>query len=131
LHLCCRSERFVEKNFGVLAVAGTVAFQEVDCHVCFTDKDVTLGTELLVDGTLFFVADAQGQTSIHYPPIHQFQYYQQLDQNRMLGLSCTEDIASREVTLPLYANMTAAQVDLVCQAVRVALTAATSSGRSI
>jgi dTDP-4-amino-4,6-dideoxygalactose transaminase len=71
------------------------------------------------------------QTSIHYPPIHQFQYYQELDQNGMPRLSRTEDIASREVTLPLYANMTAAQVDLVCQAVRVALTAATSSGRSI
>ena len=64
------------------------------------------------------------QTSIHYPPIHQFQYYRQLHDSQPISLPITEDIATREVTLPLFATMTTAQVDLVCQAVRVALNAA-------
>jgi dTDP-4-amino-4,6-dideoxygalactose transaminase len=43
------------------------------------------------------------QTSIHYPPIHQFSYHRQ----RYPGviLAHTEQAAAREVTLPLYPGM--------------------------
>jgi dTDP-4-amino-4,6-dideoxygalactose transaminase len=49
------------------------------------------------------------QTSVHYPPIHKFSYYQQ----RYPGVSLpvTESIASREVTLPLYPGMTDKDVE--------------------
>jgi dTDP-4-amino-4,6-dideoxygalactose transaminase len=49
------------------------------------------------------------QTSVHYPPIHKFSYYQQ----RYPGVSLpvTESIASREVTLPLYPGMTVKDVE--------------------
>ncbi len=59
------------------------------------------------------------QTSIHYPPIHKFTYYQQ----RYPGISLplTEAVAGREVTLPLYPGMTDEQVELVIGAVREAL----------
>jgi len=60
---------------------------------------------------------AQGvQTSIHYPPIHKFTYYQQ----RYPGLSLpvTEAVAAREITLPLYPGMTDEQVEIVTHAVK-------------
>jgi dTDP-4-amino-4,6-dideoxygalactose transaminase len=55
------------------------------------------------------------QTSIHYPPIHQFTYYQQ----RYPGVSLTktEEAASREVTLPLYPTMDDRAVEYVINAV--------------
>ena len=55
------------------------------------------------------------QTSIHYPPVHKFRYYRQLYPD--VSLPFTEDAASREVTLPLYPNMTEEQIKLVIGAV--------------
>jgi dTDP-4-amino-4,6-dideoxygalactose transaminase len=43
------------------------------------------------------------QTSIHYPPIHQFSYYK--ERYPEVHLPITESIAHREVTLPLYPTM--------------------------
>ena len=48
---------------------------------------------------------AQGiQTSIHYPPIHTFTAYNEGKEKYFLPK--TEDIAEREITLPLYPTMT-------------------------
>ena len=58
------------------------------------------------------------QTSIHYPPIHSFQAYSDISH---LPLPVTEDVASREVTLPLFALLTQDQVRTVAQAVQGAL----------
>ncbi|MFM8323107.1 MAG: DegT/DnrJ/EryC1/StrS family aminotransferase, partial [Chloroflexota bacterium] len=59
------------------------------------------------------------QTSIHYPPIHQFSYYRQ----RCPGVSLprTEAVARREITLPLYPGMDAAAFELVVETVKAAL----------
>lgn len=48
------------------------------------------------------------QTTIHYPPIHRMSYYQE----RFPGvhLPCTEDFASRELTLPLHPKIRPADV---------------------
>lgn len=56
------------------------------------------------------------QTSIHYPPTHRFSYYQK-------NLACqplpvTEDVAAREVTLPLHPLLDENQVRIVASAVR-------------
>ena len=59
------------------------------------------------------------QTSIHYPPIHQFSYYRERYPD--LELPITEALARREVTLPLYPGMTDQMVDLVASAVKHAL----------
>jgi len=58
------------------------------------------------------------QTSIHYPPTHQFVAYAGL---AGAALPVTEDVASREVTLPLYPALTEDLVITVSQAVRAAL----------
>jgi len=58
------------------------------------------------------------QTSIHYPPVHKFTYYQK----RYPGISLplTESVAAREVTLPLYPGMSDGVVDDVLSAVEAA-----------
>lgn len=55
------------------------------------------------------------QTSIHYPPIHQFTYYQPHATSANLPL--TEQLGRRLVTLPLYPHMTPQQIDAVVEAV--------------
>jgi dTDP-4-amino-4,6-dideoxygalactose transaminase len=65
------------------------------------------------------LARAGIQVSIHYPPIHQFSYYRQLwppDFNHRLPR--TEEVASREVTLPLFPAMTSTQLEMVIQSIR-------------
>lgn len=59
------------------------------------------------------------QTSIHYPPIHLFKHYQQ--QCPEANLPITEDVAAREVTLPLYPTMREADVELVVETIQQAL----------
>jgi dTDP-4-amino-4,6-dideoxygalactose transaminase len=55
------------------------------------------------------------QTSIHYPPVHKFSYYQQHYPGVILPI--TEEMASLEVTLPLYAALQNEDVDFVIQSV--------------
>lgn len=58
------------------------------------------------------------QTSIHYPPIHQFTAYR--DDLQAGDLPVTEDVAAREVTLPLYSGMSNEDVLTVVNALRSA-----------
>ena len=66
------------------------------------------------------------QTSIHYPPIHQFTYYR--GQMGEIHLPLTESIGAREVTLPLFSKMTEAQVGLVVEGVKEAVRVRGSAG---
>jgi dTDP-4-amino-4,6-dideoxygalactose transaminase len=59
------------------------------------------------------------QTSIHYPPIHWFSYYRRRYPD--VKLTKTENVAAREVTLPLYPTMDAKMIDLVVEAINHAL----------
>ena len=65
---------------------------------------------------------AQGvQTSIHYPPVHLFSAYREMDAPPTQDLGLTESVAAREVTLPLYPTLTEGLIELVVQAVQVSL----------
>jgi dTDP-4-amino-4,6-dideoxygalactose transaminase len=64
------------------------------------------------------------QTSIHYPPVHRFSYYCQRYGD--ISLPVTEEMAAREVTLPLYPTMTDDQVEMVVEAALAALEKARS-----
>jgi dTDP-4-amino-4,6-dideoxygalactose transaminase len=59
------------------------------------------------------------QTSIHYPPIHQFTYYRNILPST--DLPNTESLAAREVTLPLFPTMREDQISLVVEAVQESL----------
>jgi dTDP-4-amino-4,6-dideoxygalactose transaminase len=59
------------------------------------------------------------QTSIHYPPVHHFTAYKDF---RNSILPFTEDIAEREVTLPLYPAMLDSDVVLVAKSIQESVT---------
>lgn len=60
------------------------------------------------------------QTSIHYPPIHLFSAFKEEHSNK-LDLSITEDVAKREVTLPLYPTLALDQVAYIVEAIKNSL----------
>ena len=57
------------------------------------------------------------QTSIHYPPIHKFTAYKGIVENGSDQLLITENVAEREVTLPLYPTMSEEDVATVVTAI--------------
>ena len=59
------------------------------------------------------------QTSIHYPPVHQFQAYRNRNFPH-LSLEKTENLAAREVTLPLYPALKEDQVLMIARAAAAA-----------
>jgi dTDP-4-amino-4,6-dideoxygalactose transaminase len=63
------------------------------------------------------------QTSIHYPPIHLFEYYRDRYGYREGSLPITEAVCQRELTLPLYPAMSAQDVETVVAAIRRAVAA--------
>ena len=75
----------------------------------------------------FMVAlrDAGVQSSIHYAPIHTFSYFQQ--RYGQQSLPRTEEVALREVTLPLYPSMGLDKLNLVVESVNRALFSSFSS----
>ena len=67
------------------------------------------------DEIRFRLAERRIQTSVHYPPIHQFSAYRDGVPSR--ALPRTEDAAVRALTLPLFASMRDDQLDLVVEAI--------------
>jgi len=59
------------------------------------------------------------QSSIHYPPIHQFTAFR--DEQINARLPVTEEAGQREVTLPLFPTMTDRQIEAVVATVRSGL----------
>jgi len=58
------------------------------------------------------------QSSIHYPAFKDFTAFKDIGLNEV---PIAEDIAKRELTLPLYPTMTLEQVDMVCDSLQRAL----------
>lgn len=58
------------------------------------------------------------QTSIHYPPIHLFSFYRSKLGYQEEMLPKTEEVAKREVTLPLYPQMSSKDVEFVINSVK-------------
>jgi dTDP-4-amino-4,6-dideoxygalactose transaminase len=71
-----------------------------------------------VDRTAMMVKlkEAGIQSSIHYPPIHLFTYYQHNVEYSSLEL--TEALAGRELTLPLFPGMNEDDVNLVVSTIK-------------
>lgn len=68
-------------------------------------------------GFMQFLKERGIQTSIHYPPIHQFTYYRA--SASAVSLPVTEQLGRRLVTLPLYPHITPQQIDAVVEAVSI------------
>jgi len=57
------------------------------------------------------------QTSIHYPPIHQFTFFRKV-LSQSSDLKVTEEIGRRLLTLPLFPDLSREDVKVVCSALR-------------
>ncbi|MCG8650533.1 MAG: DegT/DnrJ/EryC1/StrS family aminotransferase, partial [Pirellulales bacterium] len=55
------------------------------------------------------------QTSVHYPPVHQFSHYQTL-QEAAPSVDVTEQVAAREITLPLHPLLSDSDIGHLCDA---------------
>jgi dTDP-4-amino-4,6-dideoxygalactose transaminase len=62
------------------------------------------------------------QTSVHYPAIHQFDFYRR--SYGQISLPNTERFSERQLTLPLHPGLSAGDVDRVVAALSRALSAA-------
>ena len=58
------------------------------------------------------------QTSVHYPPIHLFSYYQQNLDLEDLSLPKTELVGQQVLSLPLYPNMMKEDLVYVCKSLK-------------
>ncbi|MBW2408323.1 MAG: DegT/DnrJ/EryC1/StrS family aminotransferase [Deltaproteobacteria bacterium] len=64
------------------------------------------------------------QTSIHYPPVHKFSYYQAiLEEDQTQGLNNTEAYGKRVVTLPMHPMLTRDDVKEICKCLELSLKA--------
>jgi len=78
---------------------------------------VLLDKEVSRQGFMEFLKSNGIQSSIHYPPIHLFDYYRCNFGYHEGMLPITEEVAKREVTLPLYPSMTDKDVYRVCDVI--------------
>ena len=62
------------------------------------------------------------QTSVHYPPIHLFSYYQQNLNLKNLYLPKTELVSQQVISLPLYPTMNTEDLAYVCKSLKNTLT---------
>ncbi|NOQ13745.1 MAG: aminotransferase class I/II-fold pyridoxal phosphate-dependent enzyme [Methyloprofundus sp.] len=70
-----------------------------------------LHPEINRDTLIFMLREAGIQSSIHYPALKNFTAFKEFGLN---AAPIAENIATRELTLPLYPTMTLEEVDLVC-----------------
>jgi dTDP-4-amino-4,6-dideoxygalactose transaminase len=91
-----------------------VAQQESSHHLAV----VLLPPGLERDRVRADLQDAGIQTSVHYPPIHLFSYFERADQR---PLPRTEEVAGRLLTLPLYGGLEDEQIDAVIDGVLAAI----------
>jgi dTDP-4-amino-4,6-dideoxygalactose transaminase len=73
---------------------------------------ILIPKDLSRDVVLEHLKDQKIQTSIHYPPIHAFTNYASNLQDHF-SLPVTESVASRELTLPLYPDLSTHQIDTI------------------
>jgi dTDP-4-amino-4,6-dideoxygalactose transaminase len=99
-------------------------------HHDLADSSCHIMPVLLPEGTdreavMKHMAAERIQTSIHYPPVHQFEYYAAAYPN--VRLPVTEALAPRLITLPLFPAMTVEQVGQVCLALESAIDTKTNA----
>lgn len=113
--LVSRYRRQLAAIDGVDVPYGMRALQESACHI----MPVLLPQGADRQQTMQQMAAAGIQTSIHYPPIHQFSFYRSHWPDQHLPV--TERISPRLLTLPLFPGMNDIHVDVVCEALASAL----------
>lgn len=70
------------------------------------------------EGVRQSLTEAGIQTSVHYPPVHLFQMYQDRFGYRQGDLPITEWVATNIITLPFYPSMSVEDIDLITDVLR-------------
>jgi dTDP-4-amino-4,6-dideoxygalactose transaminase len=73
------------------------------------------------DEAIRLLAERGVQTSVHFIPVHTFTAYQQMGRWREGDFPVAERLSNSAISLPLFPDMTDADVDYVCEALREAL----------
>jgi dTDP-4-amino-4,6-dideoxygalactose transaminase len=81
---------------------------------------VVLAQNISRGSVMHFLKDRGIQSSIHYPPVHQFSFYRNQPLSHA-GLTVTEELGRCILTLPLYPDMNREQVEFVCDSFRKAV----------
>ncbi len=103
----------------------TATFEDYGgCTSAFHLFTVVLAEGISRGEVMRYLKDRGIQTSIHYPPIHQFTYYRELSLSHC-DLKVTNDLGRRTLTLPLFPGMSYGQVKLVCRSFREAVDSGT------
>jgi dTDP-4-amino-4,6-dideoxygalactose transaminase len=98
-----------EKLADVEAIS--LPFQTYESMPSYHLFPIVLQKETFRSNFMEFMKSNGIQTSIHYPPIHQFTSYRSLHSSN--GLPVTENVGERIVTLPLFANLKREQIDYI------------------
>ncbi len=96
-----------------------IPYQSVSGDPAYHIFPILLSEKIDRDAFIHSMRSEGIQTSIHYPPIHRFSYYQKI--NPSVFLPKTEDVAAREVTLPLYPSMEQEKTQLVAETIKKTL----------
>jgi dTDP-4-amino-4,6-dideoxygalactose transaminase len=98
----------------------TIPFQDHPglsaCHLLVVVLAENISRSRVMSG----LRDLGIQTSIHYPPVHQFSFYRNLIA-APANLKITEELGRMLVSLPLYPSLTRKQVELVTESFRRAV----------
>jgi dTDP-4-amino-4,6-dideoxygalactose transaminase len=116
-----RRRRIVETYFASLETSGcALPFRHIDPtgQPSFHIMPVILPAGAERSRVMVRMKEKGIQTSVHYPPIHTFTAYRSSPSQ---CLPVTDVISSRLLTLPLFPEMTASQVDYVVTALLDAL----------
>ena len=110
------TQRYRQQLDGARGIALPFAARGVGSshHLMVAVLDEGVAREKFMTG----LRDAGIQSSIHYPPVHRFSYYEREYPGAAAGLPRTEALRERLVTLPLYPTMRDEDVDLVAATVR-------------
>ena len=103
-----------EKLSDVEAIS--MPFQTHEATASYHLFPVLLKKAVLRSNFMEFMKTKGIQTSIHYPPIHQFTNYRSLYPSN--NLSVTSDVGERIVTLPLFADLKREQIDYIATAIK-------------
>jgi len=97
---------------------GSIPFLNYPRDSAFHLFPIILDQDVNREKFMDFLKRAKIQTSIHYPPIHKFSYYQKNFKESENYLPSTEYVGGHEVTLPLHPLLQKKDILFVCDQIK-------------
>lgn len=94
----------------------TIPFADYSFSANYHIFPILLNKSIDRHSLMVFLREKGIQTSIHYPPVHMFSYYRKNYKIKKLPL--TKEIGIREVTLPMFPQITDGQICLISEKIK-------------